>query len=267
MDVVVRDKQKHPVAGLTADDFTVFEDGKRQEITSFAAVGGAPAAPSRERGHGTRAAGGDAAHKDDPPFVAALVFEQLGPTAKSLALRGASRLVGDNVGPAGFAGIFTIDLAVHPVVNFTNSRAALDEGLKKVSMTAGNPLAFVPTVPSAEFMALGPPPTPGELRHRMLATLDALAAIVAAMEHLPGRKSVILFSEGLATGGWLDDDRHDRLLHVMALANRSHVAFYTFDAAGLRIGSTVQYAEAAPYVALQTMATKPAVRSWTPPTT
>jgi hypothetical protein len=101
------------------------------------------------------------------------VFEQLGPSAKSLALRGASRLVGDNVGPAGFAGIFTIDFAVHPVVNFTNNRAALDEGLKKVSMTAGNPLAFVPTVPSAEFMALGPPPTPGELRHRMLATLDA----------------------------------------------------------------------------------------------
>ena len=32
------------------------------------------------------------------------------------------------------------------------------------------------------------------------------------------------------------------------------MAFYTFDAAGLRIGSTVQYAEAAPYVALQTMA-------------
>ncbi len=30
VDVVVRDKQKRPVAGLTADDFTVFEDGKRQ---------------------------------------------------------------------------------------------------------------------------------------------------------------------------------------------------------------------------------------------
>ena len=39
VDVVVRDKQKHPVAGLTADDFTVFEDGKRQEMTSFVAVG------------------------------------------------------------------------------------------------------------------------------------------------------------------------------------------------------------------------------------
>ena len=161
---------------------------------------------------------------------------------------------------SGFAGIFTIDQVVHPVVNFTNDRPALDDALKKVSMTAGDPLVLAPTVASAE--SSGPPPIeipsfsrePGGLRIRMLQTLDALAAIVAAMEHLPGRKSVILFSEGLATGGWLDDDRHDRLLRVMALANRSHVAFYTFDAAGLRIGSTVEYAEAAPYVALQTMA-------------
>ena len=49
VDVVVRDKQKHPVAGLTADDFTVFEDGKRQQITSFAAVETAPSAPSGQQ--------------------------------------------------------------------------------------------------------------------------------------------------------------------------------------------------------------------------
>jgi hypothetical protein len=74
------------------------------------------------------------------------------------------------------------------------------------------------------------------------------------MEHLPGRKSVILFSEGIASAGWLQDNRRERFLRLMARANRSHVAFYTFDAAGLRIASTVAAVDAAPYVWLQMMA-------------
>ena len=45
VDVVVRDKQDRPVAGLKADDFTVFEDGKRQEVTSFVAVGASSESP------------------------------------------------------------------------------------------------------------------------------------------------------------------------------------------------------------------------------
>src|SRR5262245_5832285 len=97
VDVVVRDKQKHPVAGLTADDFTVLEDGKRQEITSFAAVGATPTAPSSQPRKASAGPAGDARQKDDPPFVTALVFEQLGTTGRSLALHGATRLLDENI--------------------------------------------------------------------------------------------------------------------------------------------------------------------------
>jgi hypothetical protein len=67
-------------------------------------------------------------------------------------------------------------------------------------------------------------------------------------------ETIILFSEGINTSGWLCDNRHDQFLHLAADANRAHVAFYTFDAAGLRIESTVGAADAAPYVALTAMA-------------
>jgi VWFA-related protein len=240
VDVVVRDKQQRPVAGLTADDFTVFEDGKKQPITSFVAVNG-PSKADNSEPHGTeRASATPAAHGDDPPFVAALVFEQLGLTANSLAVNAASRLIRQTIGPSGFAGLFTIDRAAHPVVSFTNDLNALDKGLKTVSMTAGIPEAAPPDLTGAYF--------------RMHATLDALGAVIASLEHLPGRKTVIFFSEGLATADWLQDNRRDHFLRLMAQANRSHVAFYTFDAAGLRVASTVNAAEAAPYAGLQMMA-------------
>src|SRR5262245_21631473 len=42
VDVVVRDKKGKPVAGLTAADFQVFEDGTPQKIISCDAVGQGP---------------------------------------------------------------------------------------------------------------------------------------------------------------------------------------------------------------------------------
>ena len=43
VDVVVTDKQHRPVLDLTKADFAVFEDGRPQQVTSFAAFGTAAA--------------------------------------------------------------------------------------------------------------------------------------------------------------------------------------------------------------------------------
>ncbi len=46
VEVWVRDPEGNPVTGLTADDFAVFEDGERVEITHFSELrGAAPGAP------------------------------------------------------------------------------------------------------------------------------------------------------------------------------------------------------------------------------
>ncbi len=37
LNVVVVDRQGHPVSGLAKEDFEVYEDGKRQKITHFSA--------------------------------------------------------------------------------------------------------------------------------------------------------------------------------------------------------------------------------------
>jgi VWFA-related protein len=45
VDVVVTDKKGQPIAGLTANDFTVEENGKKQKIATFTPPGGNQAAP------------------------------------------------------------------------------------------------------------------------------------------------------------------------------------------------------------------------------
>src|ERR1019366_2298388 len=57
VDVVVRDKAGKPVTGLTKDDFEIFENNKKQEITNLYEVRpSAPAATARFAPHPPSAA-------------------------------------------------------------------------------------------------------------------------------------------------------------------------------------------------------------------
>src|SRR5260370_38651727 len=67
-----------------------------------------------------------------------------------------------------------------------------------------------------------------------------MLAIVNSLRNVEGRKSVILFSEGLSlTGGARGgaDAPADLFRRVINAANRANVSFYTLDAGGLRVVS------------------------------
>ena len=66
------------------------------------------------------------------------------------------------------------------------------------------------------------------------ATSNSLLALVNAMRTLPGRKSVIFFSEGLA----IPPAVVAQFRSVIDTANRANVSIYAMDAAGLRTEST-----------------------------
>jgi VWFA-related protein len=68
------------------------------------------------------------------------------------------------------------------------------------------------------------------------STSNALLAVVNGMRALPGRKSVIFFSEGLA----IPADVLARFRSVIDTANRANVSVYAMDAAGLRAESTIK---------------------------
>jgi VWFA-related protein len=66
------------------------------------------------------------------------------------------------------------------------------------------------------------------------STTNALLAVVNGMRALPGRKSVIFFSEGVA----IPANVAARFRSVIDTANRANVSIYAMDAAGLRAEST-----------------------------
>ncbi len=69
-----------------------------------------------------------------------------------------------------------------------------------------------------------------------LSTTNALLAVVNSMRGLPGRKSVVMFSEGVA----IPANVAARFRSVIDTANRANVSIYAMDAGGLRAESTTQ---------------------------
>ena len=68
------------------------------------------------------------------------------------------------------------------------------------------------------------------------ATANALMAVVSAMKAIPGRKSVVFFTEGLS----IPPNVKARFESVIDAANRANVSIYPMDAAGLRTLSTTK---------------------------
>ena len=62
------------------------------------------------------------------------------------------------------------------------------------------------------------------------STTNGLFAIISTLGRLPGRKSLVLFSEGIA----IPPAVQRLFLGVIDAANRANVSIYTMDAAGLR---------------------------------
>ena len=65
------------------------------------------------------------------------------------------------------------------------------------------------------------------------ATINSLLAVIAPMQNLPGRKTIIFFSEGLK----MPPAVQAKFPAVINAANRANVSIYTIDAGGLRVQS------------------------------
>jgi VWFA-related protein len=207
------------------------------------------------------------------PTVTALVFDRLSPEARRLAVQASQSYLGTKEQSPSYIGIFGVDNAMTPYAPFTRNvrvlRQALDSMGRRGSASFNSPeqqqqkanadqRAEIAGQSVASAVAAGGPGTaaalgssPAEaLQAAMQAkiirdfevmerdqegysTTNGLFAIINALRPLPGRKSLVFFSEGLA----LPPAVQRLFLGVIDAANRANVSIYTMDAAGLRADS------------------------------
>lgn len=263
LDAVVTDKKGRQVTDLKAEDFEVFEDERPQKITNFSYVSTEP--PVAASLSAVRPA--DAAPAPPAPprrlrpeqvrRTVALVVDDLGLSFESMAqVRRALRdFVEKQMRPDDLVAVIRTSAGVGALQQFTSDRRVLDAAIERIKwypsgragVGAFAPLESDPlsqgggsgSASDAEESA----DTRGEFEdfreeYFAVGTLGALNFVVRGMRELPGRKSVILFSDGFSLyTPERGRGRSDRVLlalrRLVDLANRASVVFYTMDARGL----------------------------------
>jgi VWFA-related protein len=247
----------------TIGSFTpVFEGAGLREATTM------PASPAAGTAAGT---GPVAALPSGGPVVTALVFDRLTPDARRLAVKAAQAYVGSQTETPSYIGIFGVDLSMNSYAPFTRNARVLRQALDRMAgrgsssvnsadqatnrAAAQQRAATAAASAAAGIAAAGAGSSGGTgAGDAMLAQMDARAleefevmerdqsgyattnglfAIINALRTVPGRKSLILFSEGIS----IPPAVQRLFAGVIDAANRANVSIYTMDAAGLRAES------------------------------
>jgi VWFA-related protein len=191
VDVVVRDAQGRLLRCLSKSDFSVSVDAKEQHVQGFEIVGSRACenaiASETERNRVPL----DVA---TAPPVTAIIFEELGPEARASAFRAAQAFIRERRADTEFVGVFTLDSAIHSVVPYTRDEIALLDGVRRAAMRPGCPESVTGLVPNADAGTGCAAQGSGEINVKQ--TLSGLHAVVKTLALLPGRKNVLLFTEG-----------------------------------------------------------------------
>jgi VWFA-related protein len=261
VDLVVRDKKGAILRGLGAADLEVLEDGVRQDVESFDFVERPPAETTAD------------AQAAIPPAVVAVVFDRLSPGARSFAQQAVLEYLERALSSKSRMGVFAIDRSLTTLQPFTDDREVLRRSLDRARSLSSTSVAGVRErdsirnayaglstgigqahVASAELSGVPECRNAEDELNRNLEILDsrlaeayeslerdeqgfsvlhALLALVGGLERVPGRKAVVLFSEGLTIPAGVES----AFRSVVAAANRANVSLYTVDAGGLRATS------------------------------
>jgi len=244
VDVSVTDRRGRPVRDLTAADFEIREDGTARPITNFAyvAVGSVASAPAAKPSNSGEpppeaVATVPAPTRTHQRRVLAFVVDDLNLSRASVSrVRDMlERFVERSLQPDDLVGLFRTGAARTPSVALGADHAALLTEIAGLRWN-GQSGRERPVDPIQE--GLTAPVTVGRKldgnRAFLLAeaSLSALQSVMAALEPLEGRKTVIFLSDGLKVGR--STNALDRLEDSADAANRRSLIVYTLDPRGVR---------------------------------
>jgi VWFA-related protein len=195
VDAVVT-KDGKPVTDLTADDFEIYEDGKKQSITSFAYISNVPGTAltaTREKpGNGPQPP--RPINPNDPHRTIAFVVDDLGISAESMSQvrKQLRKFVDEQLQPNDLVAIIRTGGEMGALQQFTNDKRLLSRAADQLRWNMCNRVGItaLPALGSVDNQSLCG-------RYSMLATIRALRFIIDAMSYLPGRKSMVFMSDHL----------------------------------------------------------------------
>ena len=262
IDVTVTDKKGNIITDLRPDEVEIFENGEKQDITNFSFVSNIrqPNEPrSKKENKEAVAVPRSPLRPENVRRSIALVVDDLTLSFESsfFVQKALRKFVNEQMQDGDLVAIIRTGAGVGALQQFTSDRRQLHAAIDRVKwnpMGSGKIGTFAPLEERME----GDEPDSGSdgprsrdnekefdnFRESLFAagTLGAISYVVRGMSDLPGRKSVLLLSDGFPVyfrdrSGMIQSTRVlQSLRYLVDLANRAAVVIYTLDAKGLEVG-------------------------------
>ena len=263
IDVIVKDKKGKYIPDLKAEDFTIVENGVAQKIEFFDAPlsrtetkGPTPAAPEVVT----------TTHGAARNYVALVLDSQTTDITNLKQVReGTLKYVQDQITENDTVALFAVTNGLQMLQPFTQDKTRLIASLENLSINSTSKTfeqkdlaenisaqreILTAGAPNGDIQLNSPAAVKLMIAQRVLAQfmklrtalglqqsrpiLAALAAICEGLRTIPGKKTLVLFSQGFVTPAVLDW----QVQSTIDMANRANVAIYIIDSAGLRAGGT-----------------------------
>src|ERR1041385_7783647 len=193
-------KDGKPVTNLTADDFEIYEDGRKQTITSFAYVSNVShTAPTAAREKSTDTVPFASVKANEPRRIMALVVDDLGLSADSIyqTKRQLRKFITEQLQPNDLVAVMRTSGELGALQQFTNDKRLLNRAVDQLRWNLCSRVG-VSVLP---FLLARQVSSHDDLNHcggtSFYQTIKSLRFILDAMGRLPGRKSMVLFSDSL----------------------------------------------------------------------
>ncbi|HEX8852207.1 MAG TPA: VWA domain-containing protein, partial [Pyrinomonadaceae bacterium] len=273
IDVTVTDDKGRQMTDLRPEEFEVYEDGRLQQITNFSYVSYNPSSASPAVTSPPVRVAPLSTGKLPPPLppvrlrpeqgrrTVALVVDDLGLSHESSTqVRHALRkFVDEQMQTGDLVAIIRTGAGMGALQQFTADKRLLHAAIERVryNLSSRSSVSTFAPVGGGEITLARDPGDhlktdrysitsdayrPGQQLDRFreelfsVGTLGALNFVVRGLKDLPGRKSVVLFSDGFKL--YTEDPGNvrivDSLRRLTDLARRAPVVFYTIDPRGLQ---------------------------------
>jgi VWFA-related protein len=221
VEAVVTDRAGKPVRGLTSDDFEIYQDGVKQEITNFDEITEEVPSATMSTVATDAGAGVAAASAPEGPFRRRLITVLVDDASLTMSGRNAvlpqlRKFLTEQVRPGDAVGIMTWKNSLQVELEPTGDRAAIVAAVDRLASRAPNPHAGWRAELEREMFGMinasksmgGPPPISSgiaisashasRLSTAMRQKVAAIQSVISAMRGMDGRKVLVVLTQSLS---------------------------------------------------------------------